>query len=228
MTRRAVPLTGAQVAELPPACRGCRYWELGIRPELRPGVRAGRGPSGVVHDVEADKRAWVRAQVDAGTPPGRVLRVDGVVVAYALFAPAEAFARRGTTRPAPSRDALLLATAWVGPAHRGFGLGRLLVQEALKEALRLDRPALEVYGDRRWAERACHLPATWLLREGFVVVAEHPRTPLLRIETSRLARWAESVEHAFEEVLGRLPRRVPLPSPESGRRAPAPGAGATG
>ncbi len=224
MTRRALPLTGEEVGNLPSACRRCRHWELGIRPDARSGATS----SGVLHDAEADKRAWVRAQVDAGTPPGRVLRIDGVTVAYALFGPAERFARRGTTRPAPSADALLLATIWVGPNHRGFGLGRLMVQEALKEALRLERPALEVYGDRRWSERGCHLPATWLLREGFVVAAEHPRTPLLRIETSRLARWAETIEHAWEEVLGHLPRRVPIPLPEPGRRAPVPGAGATG
>jgi GNAT superfamily N-acetyltransferase len=226
MTRRALPLTGEEVENLPAACRRCRYWELGVRPELRAGD--GTRSSGVVRDAEADKRAWVRSQVDAGTPPGRVLRMDGNTVAYALFGPAESFARRGTTRPPPSPDALLLATLWVAPNHRGFGLGRLMVQEALKEALRIERPALEVYGDRRWAERVCHLPATWLLREGFTVMAEHPRTPLLRIETTRLARWAESIEHAWEEVLGHLPRRVPIPHPEPGRRAPVPGAGTMG
>jgi hypothetical protein len=84
----------------------------------------------------------------------------------------------------------------------------------LKEAIRLDAPAVEAYGDRRWRERSCVLPATWLLHEGFEVHREHPRTPLFRVDTKRTVRWAESVEHAWEEILGRLPRGVRVPVPE--------------
>jgi hypothetical protein len=38
----------------------------------------------------------------------------------------------------------------------------------------------------------------------------------------RTARWAESLEHAVEEVLGRLPRRAPVAMPDGPRRAPTP------
>jgi hypothetical protein len=58
---------------------------------------------------------------------------------------------------------------------------------------------------------------TWLLHEGFEVHREHPRTPLLRLDVKRTVRWAESLEHALEEVLGALPRRLPHPVPEGGR-----------
>jgi GNAT superfamily N-acetyltransferase len=141
--------------------------------------------------------------------------VDDEVAGYALFAPAGGFAPRSSLLPRVSPDALLLATLWVAVVHRGHGLGRLLVQAALKEAIRLDLTAVEVYGDRRWRERACVLPVTWLLHEGFEVHQEHPRTPLLRLETRRTARWAGSLEHAWEEVLGRIPRRVAAPGGES-------------
>jgi hypothetical protein len=73
---------------------------------------------------------------------------------------------------------------------------------------------VEAYGDRRWLERGCVLPATWLLHEGFEVHREHPRSPLLRVDTKRTVRWAETFEHAWEEVLGRLPRRARVPVPE--------------
>ncbi len=60
------------------------------------------------------------------------------------------------------------------------------------------------------------LPAAWLLHEGFEVTVEHPRYPLLRIDTKRVARWAESLEHAVDELLGRArPQPVPQPSVRS-------------
>jgi hypothetical protein len=88
-----------------------------------------------------------------------------------------------------------------------------LVQSAVKEALALDLPAVEAYGDRRWRESDCVLPVTWLLHEGFEVSAEHPRHPLLRLDAGRTVRWTEAIEQAVEEVLDRLPRRAPSPVP---------------
>lgn len=229
MSRRGRPLTASELDVLPEPCRSCRTWELGI-----PGVHAGhRGASrSSVHDPVADKRAWLEARVASGIVPGRVLVVDDETLGYALFGPAEVFSSRSVVpgsiaipRPAPDPDSLLLATVWVAPAHRGLGLGRALLHEAMREAVRLERTAVVAYGDRRWRERSCHLPATWLVHEGFTVAAEHPRTPLHRVETARLARWANSLEHALEEVLAHLPRRVPIPVP---RPQPAPGRSGSG
>jgi GNAT superfamily N-acetyltransferase len=210
VARRKVELTAAEVDLLPAACRSCLFWEDGSTgPMFSPALRTR-------HETPTErKRAWVSARVEEGTPPGAVLVVDDEVAGYALFAPAGGFAPRSSLLPRVSPDALLLATMWVAAAHRGHGLGRLLVQAALKEAIRLDLTAVEVYGDRRWRERACVLPVTWLLHEGFEVHQEHPRTPLLRLETRRTARWAGSLEHAWEEVLGRIPRRVVAPGGES-------------
>ncbi len=86
------------------------------------------------------------------------------------------------------------------------------MRAAVREALRLELRAVEAHGDRRAREWDCVLPAAWLLHEGFEVAAEHPRYPLLRIDTGRVARWAESLEHAVEELLGR-PRARPVPQP---------------
>jgi GNAT superfamily N-acetyltransferase len=212
MPRRAVPLTGDEVPLLPAPCSSCLFWELGApcpQPRTTP-VFAGAVGAERPTDPLTRKQAWVSTQVQDGSPPGRVLLVDGAVAGYALFGPARVFPRRGPTVPRVSPDALLLATVWVDPTHREVGLGRLLVQAAIKEAIRIDAAAVEAYGDRRWQERSCILPATWLLHEGFEVHREHPRTPLLRLEAKRTVRWAESLEHALEEILGRLPRRVPV------------------
>lgn len=228
MGREVVPITGEEVARFPEPCRRCLLWEQGTRPpeprtparfvSVRRDARSGGDPTG-------QKRAWVSEQVQDGGPPGCLVVVDDEVAAYALYGPAQAFAPRGPLVPVASEDALLLATVWVGRVHREVGLGRLLLHAALREALRRDLPALEAYGDRRWEERACLMPATWLLHEGFAIHHEHPRTPLLRLETRRTVRWAASLEHALDEVLARLPRpSLGEPVPQG---APVPNATST-
>jgi GNAT superfamily N-acetyltransferase len=216
VARRTTPLTGDLVELLPDPCRGCLFWELGAScPDPRTvGASAGSGPDGSPSEPMIRKQAWVSARVQENTPPGRLVRVDDELAGYAIFAPARTFARRRPPAPAPSPDAVLLATIWVQPVWRQHGLGRLLLQHAIKDAIHLGATAVEAYGDRRWMERSCVLPATWLLHEGFEVYREHPRTPLLRVDTKRTVRWAESFEHAWEEVLGRLPRGVRAPAPE--------------
>lgn len=215
MGARTVPLVGDVLDDLPARCRSCVFWELG---EERPDDAVGEG--GPVGDRavrnRVRKQGWVTAQSLEAGAPGVLLRDGDRTIGYGLFAPTRSLTARGGTVPATSGDALLLATGWIEPALRGRGHGRLLVQAAVREALRLDLRAVEAYGDRRSREWDCVLPAAWLLHEGFEVIAEHPRYPLLRIDTRRVARWAESLEHAVEELLGRSrPQKVPQPSVRS-------------
>lgn len=222
MSRRLEPLTGDSVEHLPVPCSSCLVWELGAPTPARAASRArvGAGSSDGPSLPQVRKQAWVSAQVQDGFAPGRLVRVDGEVAGYALFAPAPAFAPRRAPVPAASPEAFLLATVWIAPHWRERGIGRLLVQAAIKDAIRAGAPAVEAYGDRRFVERACLLPATWLLHEGFEVAREHPRTPLFRLDVKRTVRWTESLEHALEEILGALPRRLPQPVRNGGGRVP--------
>ena len=214
--RRVVPLTGDQLEHVAAPCDACLFWERGE-------------PSPTHHPFDPDtaerarvrKQAWVSTRIQEGCAPGRVVLLDGVPAAWVLFAPVAAFAPRPAPAPRPSGDALQLATLWVEPHLRGHGLGRLLLHATLREAVRLEMAAVEAYADRRWRERGCVLPATWLLREGFAVHREAPRVPLLRLDVRRTRWWAPSLEAALEEVLGRIPR--PVPSPEGAARTPAVG-----
>lgn len=212
MSRRLEPLVPELLEGFPDRCRTCLFWELGRpRPDAREGPEVADELAG---DAFVQKQAWFTSQTLEQGPPGRVVRVDGDVVGYALFAPPGRFAPRRAPVPRASEDALLLATLRVAPHVREQGVGRLLVQGAIKEAIRLDLPAVEAYGDRRYRQHDCVLPSTWLLHEGFEVRREHPRYPLLRLETRRTVRWAETLEHAFEGILERV-----RPEPEG---APAP------
>lgn len=211
MSRRLVPLDGVALDALPATCRRCLFWELGApRPDPR---RETPGSDELAGDPAVQKQAWARGETLEHAPPGRVVEIEGVFAGFALFAPADHFAPRLAPAPAPSDDALLLATIWIDPRFREQGVGRLLVQAALKEAIRCDLGAVEVYGDRRFREQACVLPSMWLFHEGFAVHREHPRSPLLRLETRRAVRWTDAIEAAWDEVTGRLPRLTPQPAP---------------
>lgn len=218
MSTRLEPLAPELLEGFPERCRECLFWELG-RP--RPDPR-GNGGDELAGDPFVQKQAWFTAQSLEHGSPGRVLcDADGRVVGYTLFAPPGQFARRRSPVPRASDDALQVATLWVAPHARDHGVGRLLLQGALKEALHRGLAAVEVYGDRRFREHDCVLPVTWLLHEGFVVHREHPRYPLLRLDTRRTVRWAATLEHALEGMLDRVrpePDRAPVPSPNQMER----------
>ncbi len=212
MSRRVVPLTGDVWDRIEAPCRSCLFWALG---EPRPSATVPGRPDPDAEAAQVRKQAWATARLHEGRAPGRAVLVDDVVVGFVEFTPAPHVQRRAGLVPATDPTALVLTTMWLDPGHRTHGLGRVLVQEAVKEAIAGDHPAVEAHGDRRWRPDQCVLPITWLLHEGFEVAREHPRYPLLRLEVSRTVRWAESIEHAVEEMWDLLPRRAPRPVTQS-------------
>ena len=225
MGRRVEPLTPEALDGFPPGCRVCLFWELGRpRPDVD-GRRREDGGDELAGDPSVQKQAWHTATSLEDGHAGRVVRVDDRIAGYALFAPAGAFAPRRPPVPAVSRDALALATLWVAPECRDGGIGRLLVQASIKEAIARGLAAVEVYADRRFREADCVLPATWLLREGFEVHREHPRYPLLRLGTKRTVRWTEAIGDAVEGILDRVrpdTERSPAPAPHASTTTPEP------
>ena len=179
MSRRVVHLTGDVWERLQVPCRGCLFWEFGesCAASAEPG-----------DDREAErvrKQAWTTALLHAGTPAGRAVLVDGEPVGYVEFATARDVAPRRPPVPRADADALVLTTMWVDPAHRTRGLGRLLLRESVKAAIGRGHAEVQAHADRRWRPDTCLLPITWLLHEGFEVAREHPRYPVLRLETRR-------------------------------------------
>lgn len=207
---RLEPLVSDALGGLPDHCRSCLFWELG---HARPDLRADRLVDELASDPHVSKHAWCAAVVHDEGAPGRVVRRDEKVVAYALWAGPGQFAPRRPPIPPASEDALVLATLWVDRPWREQGLARQLVQGALKEALHRGLPAVEAWGDRRHREADCVLPSMFLLHEGFAVHREHPRYPLLRLDVRRTVRWTQELEATWDGVRERLPRRVPGPVP---------------
>ncbi|ANW19262.1 GNAT family N-acetyltransferase [Streptomyces clavuligerus] len=202
MGRRLVPLTLDNLSELPRRCRACVFWELDpVSGDAA--VTAGRS--------ELEKEAWISAVLLEWGSCGRVVQVDDVPVGFVLYAP-PAYVPRSMAFPTSpvSADAVQLMTAWINPSHQGQGLGRMMVQAVAKDLLRRSFRAIEAFGDARWKEPACLLPADHLLAVGFKTVRPHPVSPRLRLELRTTLSWKEDVEMALDRLLGAVQKEPAL------------------
>ncbi|KOV59769.1 GCN5 family acetyltransferase [Streptomyces sp. NRRL WC-3618] len=202
MGRRLVPLTLDNVQDLPQRCRACVFWELDpVSGEAA--VKAGT--------PALEKEAWISAVLLDWGSCGRVVYVDDTPVGFVLYAP-PAYVPRSTAFPTSpvSPDAVQLMTAFIMPGYQGQGLGRVMVQTVAKDLLRRGFKAIEAFGDARWKEPACVLPADHLLAVGFKTVRPHPVHPRLRLELRTTLSWKEDVELALDRLLGAVQKEPAL------------------
>ncbi|GAA3300572.1 GNAT family N-acetyltransferase [Streptomyces cinereospinus] len=202
MGRRLVPLTLDNLQDLPRRCRTCVFWELDpVRGEAA--LKAGT--------AALEKEAWISAVLLEWGSCGRVVYVDDTPVGFVLYAP-PAYVPRSTAFPTSpvSPDAVQLMTAFIVPEYQGQGLGRVMVQTVAKDLLRRGFKAIEAFGDARWQEAACVLPAEHLLAVGFKTVRPHPAYPRMRLELRTTLSWKEDVEMALDRLLGAVQKEPAL------------------
>ncbi|MCX5605020.1 GNAT family N-acetyltransferase [Streptomyces phaeochromogenes] len=202
MGRRLAPLTLDNLQDLPKRCRACVFWELDPV-SGQAAVKAGT--------PELEKEAWISAVLLEWGSCGRVVYVDDVPAGFVLYAP-PAYVPRATAFPTSpvSPDAVQLMTAFITPGFQGQGLGRVMVQTVAKDLLRRGFKAIEAFGDSRWKEPACVLPADHLLAVGFKTVRPHPTYPRLRLELRTTLSWKEDVELALDRLLGAVQKEPVL------------------
>ncbi|MGW3416733.1 GNAT family N-acetyltransferase [Streptomyces phaeochromogenes] len=202
MGRRLAPLTLDNLQDLPKRCRACVFWELDPV-SGQAAVEAGT--------PELEKEAWISAVLLEWGSCGRVVYVDDVPAGFVLYAP-PAYVPRATAFPTSpvSPDAVQLMTAFITPGFQGQGLGRVMVQTVAKDLLRRGFKAIEAFGDARWKEPACVLPADHLLAVGFKTVRPHPTYPRLRLELRTTLSWKEDVELALDRLLGAVQKEPVL------------------
>lgn len=192
MGRRIERLTLDHLEQLPGGCGECVFWQLD--PVRRDAVRG--------HEAE-EKAAWVSMLLREWGSCGRVAVVDGEVVGHLIWAPpvhvpsAEGFA----TAPI-SGDAVILTNAQVAPAHRGGGLGRMLVQGMAKDLIRRGGvKAVEAFGDNRGRDGQCVVPTDFLLAVGFSTHREHPLHPRMRMDLRTTLTLRAELEKGLERLL---------------------------
>ncbi|WP_020574627.1 N-acetyltransferase GCN5 [Actinopolymorpha alba] len=194
--RRLANVTLDNLDDLPNTCRRCVFWELD------PVARQRAEEAG---DPALEKEAWISAALLEWGSCGKICYVDRVPAGYILYAP-PAYVPRSVAFPTSpvSADAALLMTAQVLPDFAAAGLGRMLVQGVAKDLVKRGIRALEAFGDAKWQQPACVVPADFLLSVGFKTVRPHHRYPRLRLELRNALTWKEDVEAALEKLLGSM------------------------
>jgi len=196
VSRRLANLTLDNLAVLPQRCRRCVFWELD------PVSRERAEDTG---DPVLEKEAWVSATLLDWGSCGKVVYVDDVPAGYVTYAPPLHVPRSVAFPTSPvSPDAVLLVTAMILPEFVGGGLGRMLVQGVAKDLTRRGVKAIEAFGDAKWTDPACVVPADYLLSVGFKTVRPHHRYPRLRLDLKNTVSWREDVEVAIERLLGSM------------------------
>jgi GNAT superfamily N-acetyltransferase len=213
MSRKVVRLTLDHLEALEAPCRSCVFWELDP-------VRRER-----TDDPRAEKDAWVSELLREWGSCGRVVLVDDVPVGYLVYAPEPYVPGAGGFPTAPvSPDAVLMTTAWVHPAHRGGGLGRMLVQGMARDLVtRGGFGAVEAFGAARSGRAArggCVVPVDFLSGVGFKTHRPHPVHPRMRMELRTAVTWRSEMEAALERLVHAVrpaPKTARGPAPRSTR-----------
>ncbi len=221
MSRRVARLTVDSLAALPDEVRTCVAWELD------PVERARAEREGTAAE---EKAAWLSRVLLEWGSCGRVVWVDDAVAGVVVYAP-PAFLPGTVVMPtAPvAEDAVQIASVFVGEEHAGAGLGRMLMQLAVKDVLqRGGYRAVECFGREPGVPPdadACCLPVEFLQQVGFRTARGHVRHPRMRLDLKSVVSWREEVELAWERLLGAVRPPVPAPLPRASGRSAQPPSG---
>ncbi|MGV0714615.1 acetyltransferase [Mycolicibacterium sp. XJ662] len=163
------------------------------------------------------------------------LRGDEPCLGYAFYAPPTAVprARHFPTGPV-SADAVLLTSLGVEPCDDADTLPRSLIAAVVGDLVRRGARALEAFGHTAdvgeladplavspslravvevlgdCAVDQCVLGVDMLRDAGFVVVAQHPYFPRLRLELEQGLGWKADVEAALERLLETVELKEPV------------------
>ncbi len=207
MSRRLTGLAAADMPKVDHVCAGCMFWESVELQEI---------VCGSTCDPSA-QRDWFASVHEQWGECGRVALDDGQVLGFIKYAPTGYFPQaRHMPTGAPDADAALIACLHIHDDARSRGLGRLLLQAALKDLHSRRERRVYAYALARKADmRAVPMVGMeFLLRHGFTVDRPHPHYPLMRLDLRSLAVLGENLEGVLESLRFPLLRRLPTPSIE--------------
>jgi GNAT superfamily N-acetyltransferase len=166
----AVDVTLDNLGLAPSVCLEAVFWEL---PD---------GPAPAPEDARFHKEEWFSSTLLEWGNCGKLSIEEGATDAFAQYAPGPYFPRLADYRCGKvSDDAVYLSYCFVVENRRGAGLGTGLLRTVAREVVDRGYRAVEAIGDRDWKE-GWVLPAPFLASNGFRVVLEDPRFPLMRLE----------------------------------------------
>ena len=206
MARRIRVLTVERLRDLPDPCSSCAMWERGRHPA--PACEPAKEREALARWVEDVRADWGEC--------GRVAYENGEPLGFVKYAPPRYFPQVASMPSGPpDDDAVLIACLHVMADVRNRGLGKVLLQAALRDLVSRGEKFVEAYAATEAAdrERTPLMTVEFLLRQGFSVVRPHPVYPLMRLELKMLVSWTENIEAVLDalQVSRRVGERVPAP-----------------
>ncbi len=159
-------------------------------------------------------RAWIERVNEEWGDCGRIAVVDGEVLGFIKYAPAS-LVPQAQVMPSgpPDQRAVLIACMHIAPEARQLGLGKVLMQAALRDLVTRGERTVQAYATTAHGDFSLSpmVGVRFLLRMGFVVAKPHPTMPLMQLDLHSVAAWTENLEAVLETL--RLPLRVPQRTP---------------
>ncbi len=189
MGRRILDVTLDVLPRAPAECLESCFWEL-------------------AEDLEGDdarfqKEEWFSTTLLEWGSCGKLALDGDDGDGFAQYGPPSLFPRLAQFRAGRvSADAVYLANCYVSPSQRGGGLGTNLVRAVARDLVDRGYEAVESLAERDWAG-GWILPVDFLVANGFSVLREDPRFPLMRLD----------LRTAIEPERAQARAAVPLPSP---------------
>jgi GNAT superfamily N-acetyltransferase len=160
--------------------------------------------------ISRKKAELVRQAIKAWGEFGKIAYIDNQALAYAQFAPAEFWPGAGRFSSNPvSDDAILLTCLNVEPLARGRGLGRVLLQSVEAGLVKRRVKAIETFAAR--SDENPPGPLEFYLKNGFYILRDDPKTPLLRLELKTLVGWQINIQFALDKI--KIPARALVAPP---------------
>jgi GNAT superfamily N-acetyltransferase len=190
--RRIVDVTLDTLPALPDEVLESCYWELDE--DLRG------------EDARFQKEEWFSTTLLEWGPCGKQVMDGDRSLAFAQYGPAPLFPRIRQFRAGKVCMAVYLANCYVIRPLRGQGIGTSLVRAVARDLVDRGYPVVEALGDRDWAG-GWILPVPFLAANGFAVVREDPRFPLMRLDLRT------AIEPQKAEAREAVPVAAPLSAP---------------
>ncbi|MFA5866756.1 MAG: GNAT family N-acetyltransferase [Actinomycetota bacterium] len=188
MARKAVPLKAGNLDDIPAQCRECVQWNMKTR-----------------DNVERLLREWGSC--------GFILYDDKKPAGFVLYGPAKYFPKSGLYPAAPvSKDAIFVSCLYVEPGARATGAGKRLLNAVEKDALNREFTALEALAGRD-EDKPPAMPVEFFIANGFYILRDDRRHPLVRLEIASLAAWRDKAGEAFEKLTAKGAGKAPAKAP---------------
>ncbi len=190
MARKAVPLRAGNLDDIPDPCRTCAQWNMKTR-----------------DNVERLLREWGSC--------GFILYDDKKPAGFVLYGPAKYFPKSGLYPAAPvSKDAVFISCLYVEPGSRAAGAGKRLLNAVEKDALERGFIALEALAGRD-EDKPPALPVEFFTGNGFYILRDDRRHPLVRLDIEGLVAWRDKAGEALEKFAAKSAGKAPTKAPAS-------------